>query len=84
VWTSDEGFATYRECLSAFDGPAPVDFLMLASGDLGNAGFAKTVVELCGPAFVPEVHRQRRIADMTTYMAQALVQPLHSLTGLAR
>jgi Flp pilus assembly protein TadD len=52
----DDALATYTECLAAFTGPAPVDFLMQASGDLGNAGFIKMIVQLFGSAFVPEVH----------------------------
>ena len=52
----EQALAIYNECLSGFDGPAPTDFLMQASGDLGNAGFIKGIIELCGPAFVPEVH----------------------------
>ncbi|SNS23551.1 Tetratricopeptide repeat-containing protein [Granulicella rosea] len=54
----------YREALSRANKmvqelglPAiPGDFLMQMSGDLGGAGYLAELVELTGPAFVPEMH----------------------------
>lgn len=46
----------YRDTFARFSVPAPADFLMQMTGDMGNAGLLREAVALAEPAFVPETH----------------------------
>jgi len=46
----------YEESMSKAGNPLPSDLLMQVSGDLGNNGFLKEIIELVEPHFAPSVH----------------------------
>lgn len=46
----------YEESMSKAGNPLPSDLLMQMSGDLGNNGFLKEIIELVEPHFAPSVH----------------------------
>ena len=48
--------ALYNEALQRAPRPVPPDFLMQMSGDLGQRGLLRELLELTGPNFVPEAH----------------------------
>lgn len=52
----DLALGLYRECLARAGKPAPMDLLMVISGELGKAGHLAAMFELVEPVFEPAVH----------------------------
>jgi tetratricopeptide (TPR) repeat protein len=52
----DEAVALYEQSLSRVGENVPSDLLMQMSGDLGNKGHLKEILQLCTPRFSPELH----------------------------
>ncbi len=54
--TLDRAKQLYAEALTRAPSPVPPDFLMQMSGDLGEGGHLRELIEFTLPTFVPEVH----------------------------
>lgn len=53
---TDAAMDLYRDTFARLPVPAPIDFLMQMTGDMGNAGLLRQAIALAEPAFVPQTH----------------------------